>query len=703
MMIKEEIRSKLGGFQKVNELCIRNLRKWLIEQACEFADEEARGDYFNLTKEKVAYEKAYWVLKNVGTFLRQQGKFEKSVKYLNHARKIMEKLYGVNLEEKEEVIRDSKKPYKFERSYSRIRAGLAQKIQDEHEIRRQKEYFLKLLNSLANALTDDKQFKEAETIYRKTLDWRRELLSFNDKSTKMTQFNLGVCLIHQAKYEEAEEILKENLTRWRDKEKYGYWALFNLADLKSKTNRPEEADKDFFEACDGLRNICKVKAKDRFLSLANVLWSNHLFRWADKCKNDLEKTALLQKGVEMATLAYNNFRQNSDLTHPDTRLAARAKRRLELKLNPELIDEENQLRYGMIKNTYFRPWLGPMIESGEKITKNKIRVMHWNLLADKLAYPDFKKGGFGCSFDLLDWNGCRKDKVCAEIIKYDPDIVVLVELDHYEGIRLILQEDFGYASIWKKKNKNFYTDGTGIFWKKDRFRSGKIYKKPLAKKLGSSAEADQVFVAVEFSPQVARGDDFTPFVVGGCHLKSTKASKGEMIRLDQCKQILNILNREFEGLPVILGSDMNAEADSSAYKALAYPFVIESGMTSAYQTVLGKEPEYTSWKFRIDEDNRLSGNDVKNVKEWKYTIDFIFHSEGLKSLAILDIPEEREIDNAYGGLKLESEDEVAFARRRCLLPNTQCPSDHLPILADILLPQQMLHEVVEIRTNNYSL
>jgi len=700
-MIKEEIESKLGGFQKVNELCIRNLRKWLIEQACEFADAEARGDYYNDSNEKAAYEKAYWVLKNVGTFLRQQGKFEKSVKYLNHARKIMEKLYGENLEEKEEEIRDSKKPYKFERSYSRIRAGLAQKIKDESERIKQKEYFLKLLNSLANALTDDKQPSEAETIYRKTLDWRRELLSKDHKDTKMTQFNLGVCLIHQSKYKEAEEILIENLSLWDANCKYHYWALFNLADLKSKTDRPEEADKDFTEACHGLREICNVKAKDRFLSLANVLWSKHLLRYVDKCKDDQEKTAVLDKALKMATYAYNNFRQNSDLTHPDTRLAARAKRRLELKLKPELIDQENALRYALIKNTYFRPWRGPIIDSGENITQNKIRVMHWNVLADKLAYPDFKKGGFGCSFEMLDWEKCRKDKVCAEIIKHEPDVVILVELDHYEDIRFILQEDFGYASVWKKKNKNFYTDGTGIFWKKERFRSSRIYKKPLAKKLGSQVEADQVFVAVELSPALTGGEDFTPFVVGGCHLKSTKKSKGENIRLDQCTQIMNILKEEFEDFPIILGADMNAEAKTSAYEALAYPFVLKNGLVSSYETVLKAEPDYTSWKFRIDEDNNLFRGNM-NVVEWKYTIDFIFHSEDLQTLAVLDIPQECEIDNAYGDTMHQTEDEVAFARRRCLLPNARCPSDHLPIVADILLPAT-IQEDYEIRTNVFSL
>jgi len=241
-------------------------------------------------------------------------------------------------------------------------------------------------------------------------------------------------------------------------------------------------------------------------------------------------------------------------------------------------------------------------------------------------------------------------------------------------------------SVWKKKNKNFYTDGTGIFWKKNKFIAGKIYKQPLAREMGSPKQADQVFVAVELWARWDSGERFAPFVVGGCHLKSTKQSKGEVIRHDQCQQIDAILKVEFPGLPVILGSDMNAEAHSGNYKALAYPFIIDSGMVSSYQSVLGKEPEFTSWKFRIDEDNSLFwyNKDTKNVKEWKYTIDFIFHSKELKSLAVLNMPEEKEIDDAYGESNV-SGDDVAFARKRCLLPNARCPSDHLPILTEISL------------------
>jgi len=701
-MIFKDIEKNLGGFHAVNELCISHLRKSLIDRSCDFADDEARGEFTSKDNNDVTFKKALWVLKNVGTFLRQQGKFEKSVKYLMDAKTLMESRYCCDfLDENEEKFHKKEeegaaKSPPFVRSWSAIKAGVEKNIEDENERYEQKVFFLGLLNSLANALTDDKQFEEAETIYRETLKWRRELLGLKDKNTKMTQFNLGVCLIHQEKFDEAEKLLNGTLTQWTKNDKYHYWALFNVADIKSKTARPEEAEKDFRDACHGLRDVCKVKPRDRFLSLAMVLWSKHLWRHADEKLGQEKVNAMLTAALEKVDFAYNNFRLNSDLSHPDTRLCTRTQRRLRLKLNPELLIEEKELRAGLMKKgTYDRVWTGPVTKPNEQIAKNKIRVMHWNILADKLAYPDLKKGGFGCSFEFLHWSKCRKDKICAEILKYDPDVLFVVELDHYEDIRFLLQEDYGYDSIWKKKFASFFSDGTGIFWKKKRFHAGKIYKKALQKKDGEVA--DQVFVAVELKPNQATDDDFVPFVAGGSHLKSTKKSKGEEIRLFQCKQILTILQQEFPNHPIVLGSDLNSEYKDSKYKALAYPFLIDSGLVSSYAHVRGKEPDFTSWKFRIDEDNSVYNAKQVNkvVNEFKYTIDYIFHSKELKSLAVLEMPEEKEIDHFDNFAKVnisDVEEQVKVAKRRCLLPNERCASDHLSLVVEILLPSSNAEE-----------
>jgi len=674
--IELEIQTKLGGFKKVNELCLRNIRKWFIEQACEFADEWVQWgklEHNDLLKD---WHKAWRCLKSVGTFLTHQGKFEKSAKYLHHGRRMIEHLCSVKIDEKEQESREEGAVH--DQAYKQIQAWAEEKMSDVEERNKLKACYLSLLNSLANALTEDQQFLEAERIYRKALNWRIELLSPSHKDSKMTQFKLGVCLIRSRKYQEAEELLEDVLCRWEKDTKYYWWVLLNLGDLRSKTGHPEEAVKGFEDSCKGLRDV-GVDMRDRWISLTNIFWAKHLLRYAMRSENEESKESMLVDAQRMAENAYNNFVHRQGVNHPDTRLAARTQRRLELMMNPNESVDEHNLRQKLMKESYSRTWFGQVSEGRE----DRIRVMHWNVLADKLAYPDLKKGGFGCSYELLDWEKCRKDKIIAEIIKYKPDIFVLVELDHYEDIRIILQEDWGYKSVWKKKNNSFFDDGTGIFWKNNRFKVGKIVKRVLAKDLGSRIEADQVFVAVELIPK----ENIIPFVIAGCHLKSTKQSIGEIKRLDQSKQIIKMLASEFPNRSVILAADLNAEADCEKYKSLAYPYLNEI-LPSAYKHLKGEEPVFTSWKFRIDEDNRLPrlGQEEKtNFVEYKYTVDYIFHSPNLKTTAVLEVPEEKEIDKGYGRL-WANESEITKARERCLLPNEQCPSDHLPIVAEIMLP-----------------
>eukprot|EP00495_Collosphaeridae_sp_1-RS-2012_P005211 TRINITY_DN461_c0_g1_i1.p1 TRINITY_DN461_c0_g1~~TRINITY_DN461_c0_g1_i1.p1 ORF type:complete len:112 (-),score=23.57 TRINITY_DN461_c0_g1_i1:44-379(-) len=100
------------------------------------------------------------------------------------------------------------------------------------------------------------------------------------------------------------------------------------------------------------------------------------------------------------------------------------------------------------------------------------------------------------------------------------------------------------------------------------------------------------------------------------------------------------------------------------YNALAYPFLIDQGLVSSYANVRGKEPEFTSWKFRIDEDNSVVKTKKLNevVKEFKYTIDYIFHSADLRSLAVLEMPEEKEIDNYHNASEKDTCDVDAQVR-----------------------------------------
>jgi len=85
----------------------------------------------------------------------------------------------------------------------------------------------------------------------------------------------------------------------------------------------------------------------------------------------------------------------------------------------------------------------------------------------------------------------------------------------------------------------------------------------------------------------------------------------------------------------------------------------EGGLESAYNDVLGKEPEYTTWKLR--------GNAANPSKplEKKDTIDFIFFDpKTLCSKAVLEVPSAKDLGKG-------------------LLPNMIFPSDHMSMVAKL--------------------
>ena len=65
-------------------------------------------------------------------------------------------------------------------------------------------------------------------------------------------------------------------------------------------------------------------------------------------------------------------------------------------------------------------------------TNNTIRVLQFNVLARGLSSPP-NNGGFLLSpVDCLDFEHYRKYRLLEEILRFEPDIVTLEELDHYD-------------------------------------------------------------------------------------------------------------------------------------------------------------------------------------------------------------------------------------------------------------------------------
>jgi len=295
--------------------------------------------------------------------------------------------------------------------------------------------------------------------------------------------------------------------------------------------------------------------------------------------------------------------------------------------------------------TRTRRWHGTPL--GNNRTENQFRVMEFNLLADKLSglYEAPNDKSFASPRDCLHFN-LRKWMILEEICLYKPDLACFVELDKCEELMQSMKP-LGYDVVFMKKFGAKKTDGTGLFYLKDKFDVVAFEGGPF---MENGKECSQIYNVVRLQP---KNQKLSAFNFAGIHLASKKSDDGEKLRKLQAEQILTILKERFSGCPTILTGDLNAShVVCMGTEPQAHPMIVNAGYESFYKQVCG-EPEYTSWKTRAK-------------GELKYTIDYIF-SDKLKAISALGM-----IDPKY----------VPAER----FPHYRYPSDHLSLVADFELP-----------------
>merc|ERR1719204_2763855 len=104
--------------------------------------------------------------------------------------------------------------------------------------------------------------------------------------------------------------------------------------------------------------------------------------------------------------------------HTWSRRAAELYQELNIMANPKYLKK----LYEYKNNGLVRQWSKP-----PQRTDKSMVILHWNILADALAFADLVKDGFACGNDVLSWEKSRKDKIITEILRWDPDVFGLVE------------------------------------------------------------------------------------------------------------------------------------------------------------------------------------------------------------------------------------------------------------------------------------
>tara|TARA_B110001450_G_scaffold220096_1_gene215408 strand:- start:47 stop:1639 length:1593 start_codon:yes stop_codon:yes gene_type:complete len=344
-------------------------------------------------------------------------------------------------------------------------------------------------------------------------------------------------------------------------------------------------------------------------------------------------------------------------------------------------------------------------------------VLTYNVLAD--LYATTEMYGYTPQW-ALSWN-YRRQNILKEIVMHDADILCLQEVqsDHFEDFFAGELAKHGYTAVYKKKTAQVFSQGTyvidgcAIFFKKDRFTLIKKYEVEfnkaalsLVESLGGSSQKKDalnrlmkdnvalivVLEALEQPGVQAPQGKRQLLCVANTHIHANTELND--VKLWQVHTLLKGLEKIAASaeIPMVVCGDFNSVPGSAAHNLLSNgrvdgahpelatdPFGIlrppsklqhPLPLVSAY-TALSKQPCLESEaadRQRTRMDAQGTGEPIfTNCTDGFFgTLDYIFYTDDtLAPLSLLELPSEKECRNKYGGL-----------------PNTQCSSDHVALMAE---------------------
>lgn len=242
------------------------------------------------------------------------------------------------------------------------------------------------------------------------------------------------------------------------------------------------------------------------------------------------------------------------------------------------------------------------------------------LLALSLSTP--KENFCKVPQDCLAWS-YRSDQIQKQLSLYNPEILCLEEVDHFEEIKAQLSSK-GFDGIFSPKKDspclrvadNSGPDGVAMFYKTEKFVLKETVSKYLLEETDKEGKNPLILNVFEhtYSKQI--------FIIGVTHLKAKKGF--EERRKAQSKSAISMIKElacKYESASIIVCGDFNGIPEEPFYKVF-----LEEGFQSAFVEATGKEPEFTTWKIRP-------------TGETQHTIDYVwqFKEKALKVCGFLDI------------------------------------------------------------------
>lgn len=251
-----------------------------------------------------------------------------------------------------------------------------------------------------------------------------------------------------------------------------------------------------------------------------------------------------------------------------------------------------------------------------------------------------------CDPVALTWT-IRRWRILEELLRYEPDIICLQEVDHFEFLQRALGS-VGYLGKFVPKpdspciymEGNSGPDGCAVFFKGHKFSLVGWHSRTLQV---WRVESNQVVMC----GVLRHNDTGQEICVVTTHLKARKGALLSTLRSEQGQDMLTWLQPLVQGRPVIMTGDFNAPPSEPVVGTVTNDDKVP--LKSCYDLA---SLDWTTWKIR-------------DTGEEKNILDYMFHSkETLETISVLAIP-----------------DSVGEDR----LPSLAFPSDHLSLLADIRL------------------
>lgn len=266
-----------------------------------------------------------------------------------------------------------------------------------------------------------------------------------------------------------------------------------------------------------------------------------------------------------------------------------------------------------------------------------------------------------CPPEALIWD-TRKLRVLEEILRFNPSLICLEEVDHFSYIEECLKP-LGYAGLFLPKpfsvclrfENNNGPDGCAIFYLKEKYEL--LHNEDIFLK-NDGISTNQVAILCKFrlkSCNSKKPDSGQDFHLAVTHLKAKEGFEEK--RFEQGSDLLKHLFDKCGSLPLVICGDFNAESDEKVYRAFSdSPLGLQSAYTNLTEDKT--EPPYTTWKVRQGTDGELDKS---------RTIDYMWYTkDSAKVIRLLSFP---------------TTEEIGYTR----LPSFLYPSDHLSLVCDIKL------------------